>query len=229
MRQSAQERIQTIGAITTGHFVYAAGGHGDIYVDKNKLFTRPDLLTLMGQALSEECIRHLATTTQLKQVPQVVLGPAMGGAILSPWLGFHLRQYIRTNLPIHSAFAEKTADGSFVFNRGYQSLVSGNDVLVAEDVITTGQSVKKVIDAVRALGGTVLGVATIVNRSMSKVTAEALGVPFLATLYDLDLNNWTEDECPFCKDGVPVNTEIGHGKQFVDRQRAKAFIAMQIG
>lgn len=228
MRESAQNRIKAVGAVIHGHFAYAAGGHGDIYVDKNLLFTQPGLLSFMGQALAEECIRYLVQTIKLQNGGSlVVLGPAMGAAIFSPWVALHLEQCLR--IPVFSAFAEKDKGGGFVLNRGYRKLIADKDVITLDDVLTTGKSAKAVVDLIRAVGGNVLGVASIVNRSVSKVNAETFGVPFLATLLDLDLNNWTEDECPLCKDGVPVNTEVGHGGQFLEKKHAKALIAMQTG
>ncbi|MEI6499047.1 MAG: phosphoribosyltransferase family protein [bacterium] len=109
--------------------------------------------------------------------------------------------------------------GKFVFKRGYGDLVAGGKkVLVVEDVLTTGSSVKKVVEAVRAIGGEVVGVAALCNRGA--VTAKDIGdVPELFSLMNISMESWDASECPLCAAGVPINTTVGKGQAFLDRQR----------
>lgn len=110
-------------------------------------------------------------------------------------------------------------EGTFKLNRGYDKVVKGKKVLITEDVLTTGGSVAKSITAIQTAGGEVVGVVAICNRG--GVTAEQFGVPLLAAFMNIDLPSWTEDECPMCKEGKPINEEVGHGKEYMDKKRAE--------
>jgi orotate phosphoribosyltransferase len=105
----------------------------------------------------------------------------------------------------------------FVFRRGYDKLIPGKQVLVVEDVLTTGGTVKKVVGAVRELGGIVVGVGALVNRG--GITAKDVGdVPRLGALINITLDVWDEKACPLCEQGVPINTDVGKGREFLDRR-----------
>lgn len=82
------------------------------------------------------------------------------------------------------------------FRRGF-AIKPGEKVLVCEDVVTTGGSVKEVIEVIRAAGGNVVGVGSIVDRSAGKVD---FGVPYHAVL-PIEIESWEAEECPLCKEG----------------------------
>lgn len=106
--------------------------------------------------------------------------------------------------------------GKFVFKRGYDKYVTGRKVLIVEDILTTGSTVKKVVEAVRAIGGEVVAVAALCNRG--GVTAADIGdVPELFSLIDIALEMWDAENCPLCASGVPINTSVGKGQEFLDK------------
>jgi len=102
-------------------------------------------------------------------------------------------------LGIRDVFAEKDAQGQLIFDRGF-GFAPGQPVLVVDDVLTTGGSVRDVFEAVRALGGEVAGVAVLIDRTAGKAE---FGVPFFACL-TLDLESYEPDECPACAENVPL-------------------------
>ncbi|MDP2864308.1 MAG: phosphoribosyltransferase family protein [bacterium] len=106
-----------------------------------------------------------------------------------------------------------------ILKRGYDKIVKGQHCLVVEDVINTGLTVKKTVDAIKLAGGTVVGVGALCNRSGGKVTAEFLGVPELFSLLNVDMKMYREEECLICKERGPqsVRTDIGKGKEFLIR------------
>lgn len=177
------------------HVVYASGRHGSAYVNKDAVYPHTE-------AIAELC-GLLADTARADQ-PELVCGPALGGIILSQWVGHHLG--------VPSVYAEKADDG-MALRRGYDRLVRDRRVLVVEDVLNTGGSVQQANAAVRAAGGTVVAVAALCNRG--GVTAAQLGVPALHVLVSLSLDSWPAEQCPLCRDGVPVNTDVGKGRAFV--------------
>ena len=86
-----------------------------------------------------------------------------------------------------------------VLRRGF-AIRPGEFVLVCEDVVTTGGSTKEVIDVVKALGGVVVGVGSVINRSD---TDPAFGVPF-ASLAKVAVATYKADACALCRNNIPV-------------------------
>lgn len=106
-----------------------------------------------------------------------------------------------------------------VLRRGYAELVKGRRCIVGEDVVNSGLTVIKTVDAIRQAGGEVVAVGALCNRSGSKVTAEMLGVPMLHSLLNIAMPMYREEECPICQErGVlSVRTDLGKGKEFLER------------
>lgn len=202
MNQEEALRIfQETGALLEGHFVLASLRHSGQYMNKDAIYAHPNQVSRLCWGIALAFI----------DCPiDVVAGPEKGGIILSQWTAHHLIE--SAGQKVQAVYAEKDHD-DFVFRRGYDKLVTGKRVLLVEDVITTGGSVKKVIDAVRALGGNPIGLGALCNRGA--VQAEALGVPILHALARLDFPIWAPDKCPLCEQGVPVNNEVGKGKDWI--------------
>lgn len=199
--------LEQCGAILRGgHFVYTSGRHGSAYVNKDAVY--PHTLAV------EDLCSHVAFEFRHHGV-EAVVGPAIGGTILSQWMARCLMYETRSIREVLALYAEKSPVGTFALRRGYDRLVAGRRVLVVEDVVTTGGSVRGVVEAVKAAGGIVAGVACLVNRG--GVTAEQVGSPGpLVSLVDLPLESWDAGECPLCRAGVPVDVEVGKGREFVE-------------
>jgi orotate phosphoribosyltransferase len=178
------------------HVVYTSGRHGSAYVNKDAVYPHTERVRALCELLAAAG-RPLGA--------EVACGPAMGGIILAQWTGHHL------GLP--AVYAEKAPEGGMVLRRGYDQVVRGRRVLVVEDVVNTGGSLADTIRAVRAAGGTVVGAVALCNRG--GVTAAALDVPALHALVELSLESWTAEECPLCRRGVPINTAVGKGREFL--------------
>jgi len=104
-----------------------------------------------------------------------------------------------------------------IFTRGYDKLVEGKNVLVIEDLATTGGSVLKVVNSVKNAGGNVVAVSVMVNRNPDHVNSEMMGVPFSA-LSVLKADAVDEEECELCKENIPINTTVGHGRKYVEEK-----------
>ncbi|MGH9203285.1 MAG: phosphoribosyltransferase family protein, partial [Vicinamibacterales bacterium] len=122
--------------------------------------------------------------------PQLVAGPTTGGIIIS--------YEVARLLGVRGIFAE-SVNGRREFERGF-TIAPGERVLIVDDVLTTGGSVRDVLDAVRALGGEVAGVAVLFDRTGGKAD---FAVPFFACL-TLELESYDPGECPLCAKGVPL-------------------------
>ncbi len=197
--------LKKVGAvITDGHFVGTSGKHFATYINKDALY--PHTLDT-----SNVCKAFAESAKNLNV--DVVVGPALGGMILSQWTAYHLTQI--TGGEVLGVYAEKTENGGQILKRGYDKLVNGKNILVVEDLTTTGGSVKKVVEKVKECGGNIVAVSVMVNKSPKVVTSEFFGVPFLP-LATLEVENFNEEECVLCKNNIPVNTNIGHGKKFLE-------------
>lgn len=195
--------------ITGSHIVYTSGKHGSAYINKDAVYPYTSDTSILCEMLAHEF---------KSDDIEVVIAPAVGGVILSQWTSHHLRPLVHRE--VLGVYADKTDDGNFIIKRGYDKLIDGARVLVVEDVINTGGSVKKVIEVVRACGGDVIGVGALCNRG--GITAQGLGVPKLIALMEVKLQMWDEADCPLCEQGVPINTDVGKGRAFLDQKMLHA-------
>ena len=200
------EVLQKVGAFRGGHFVFTSGRHSDSYVNKDALYP-------YTHETSQLC-KEIANRFKDKGV-EAVIGPAVAAAIMAQWTASHLTDMLGKE--IYATYADKDGSGGFVIKRGYDKLISGKKTLIVEDLTTTGGSVRKVVAAARAAGADVVGVAVLCNRG--GVTAASVDVPVLDALVKVELDSWDEVDCDLCKRAIPVNTDVGHGKDFLARKK----------
>lgn len=207
---SAVDILKSVDAIfTDSHFVGTSGRHMPAYINKDALYSHPLESSKIGELFAKK----------YKDVDvDVVAAPALGGIILSQWTAYHLTKL--KGHEVQGVYTEKTPDKNQVFTRGYDKIVRGKNVLIVEDLTTTGGSVKKVVDTVREVGGNVVAVCVMVNRDPKLVNSESIGAPFDA-LDTLVFDSYEEKDCPLCKKGVPVNTTVGHGRKFLEAKKRK--------
>lgn len=194
-----------VGAIVrNGHFVGTNGSHFDTYLNKDALYPHTAETSRICQMFAEK---------YKDENIEAVAAPALGGIIISQWTAHHLSDI--SGKEVYATFTEKTEDGGQIFTRGYDKFVRGRRVLIIEDNTTTGGSVMKVVNAVRSAGGEVAAVCVMINRDPEKVNSETLGIRFDA-LSELPVTSYSAEECPLCKSGVPINTELGKGKKYLE-------------
>lgn len=200
--------FKKVGAVyTNDHFVYTSGLHGSVYVNKDAMYLHPMETTMVCRMFAE---RH-----QFLDI-DVVVGPAVGGIILAQWTAYHLTQI--KGKEISGVYTEKDDKNNQVFRRGYGEMVKDKNVLIVEDITTTGGSVMKVVESVVKAGGKITAVSTMVNRNPDGVNSDALGIPFSA-LCNLKADSYHERDCPLCEQGKPINLQVGHGGKFVENRR----------
>lgn len=207
MQSLALDLLKKVNAITTdSHIVLTTGRHSDKYLNVDNLMPHTEDASEMGKLFAE---KYKDTDID------VVAGPAVGGIVLSQWVAYHLSKL--KGKEVLSVFTEKDAKKDQILDRGFDKLVKGKKVLVVEDFTTTGGSVKSAAESVQNAGGEIVEICVIVNRDPDQVNSETIGFPF-ASLDVLKVESWTEEECPLCKKQVPVNTGLGHGKEFLAKK-----------
>jgi len=177
---STLETFREAGAYLNGHFRLTSGLHSSEYLQSALVLQHPVFAERLGRSLAESMPKG-----------QVVASPALGGLIIG--------HEVARAMGARFVFTERDPAGKMVLRRGF-SLDPQETVVVVEDVVTTGGSTREVIELVQASGSKVLGVGSIIDRSGGKVD---LGVPRVA-LATLNAVAWTPEECPLCKQGLPV-------------------------
>jgi orotate phosphoribosyltransferase len=201
-----------VGAIISGsHFVYSSGRHSSVYINKDALY-------LHTQAIATLC-QMMARPFNANQI-DVVVGPVLGGIVLSQWVA-HFLNANRSSGETLAIYAEKEEDGpdkKFLLRRGYDKYIAGKNVLVVEDVLTTGGSARSVIELVRKHGGNVVGLSALCNRG--GVQSQDVGDVAIHSLITVTLETFTETACPFCQQHIPINIELGKGRAFLAKQKS---------
>ena len=177
-------------AIMDGHFVLTSGLHSPHYVEKFNVLQKPECTEKLCQAMAEKFKDANIET---------VVGPMTGGILLAHETG--------KALGTRAIFTERV-NGKMTFRRGFH-LHSGERCLIVEDIVTTGGSIKEVIDVVKANGGTPVAVSMLVDRSGGKVSFG--DVPCTALLH-LNVETWTPETCPLCKKNIPMTKRGSTGK-----------------
>ena len=167
------------GVMLEGHFLLTSGRHSDKYMQCAKLFQNAAISETFSKALADKF-----------SGVDLVAGPAIGGIILA--------YEVSRQLGVPNVFAERE-NGAMTLRRGF-TVPEGARVLVVEDVVTTGGSVKEVIALINSLGGNVVGVGSIVDRSNGTVD---FGVPFEAVL-SMEVVSYPPEDCPLCRQGLPA-------------------------
>ena len=189
-----QEEVRALlvetGAIMDGHFLLTSGLHSPHYVEKFNVLQHPAYTAQLCAAMAEK-FKDAAIET--------VVGPVTGGILLAHETG--------KALGTRAIFTERV-DGKMTFRRGF-SLREGERVLIVEDIVTTGGSIKEVIEVVKAAGAVPVAVSMLVDRSGGK--ANFGDVPHTALL-TMEVETYTPETCPLCAKGVPMTKRGRTGK-----------------
>ncbi len=181
MPPKVEELFQKSGALLKGHFLLTSGLHSPVYWEKFRILQFPNL--------TEQLCKIIANHFKKDNV-QVVAGPTTGGIIIA--------YEVARQLNVRSVFAEKEGDVR-VFRRGF-NIDPGEKVLIVDDILTTGGSIREVISAVEKLKAKIMGIGVLVNRSEQEVD---FGFPLFACLRSKAIT-YQPPDCPLCAAGVPL-------------------------
>ena len=179
--ETARAVLEETGVLQTGHFRLTSGRHSDSYMQCARLFEHAGKAGIL--------CRELAGCFAGANVG-VVAGPAVGAVQMAFEVSRHLN--------CRNIFAEREG-GILCFRRGFR-LEPGGCVLLVEDTVTTGGTIKELMELVRGAGAEVAGVGAIVDRSGGQVD---FGVPFHACLR-VEIPSWPPEDCALCAAGLPI-------------------------
>ena len=188
--KEVEDLLIETSAIMEGHFLLTSGLHSPRYVEKFNVLQKP--------VYTEQLCRAMAEKFKDANI-ETVVGPVTGGILLAHETG--------KALGTRAIFTERE-NGKMTFRRGF-TLHEGERVLIVEDIVTTGGSIREVIDVVKEHGGIPVAVSMLVDRSGGKATFG--DVPSTALLH-MDVQTYQPDECPLCKQGIPMTKRGRTGK-----------------
>ena len=170
-------------ALQRGHFELSSGLHSGHYFQCAQFLQHPKV----AAQVCRELARRFARRT-----PTVVVGPAMGGVIVA--------YEVARILGIRALYAERV-DAEMQLRRGF-TVTKTDHVLIVEDVITTGESARKVAALMESYGAKVIGIGTIVDRSLGK--KKLFPGRRFCRLFALAFETFSPHECPLCSEQIPV-------------------------
>ena len=197
LREKALEDLQLAEVLMlNGHFDFGNGYHGRVYLNPHQLFRHPSTIWRFAQDLID------VLPSDIVQRTQVVAGPATGGALLAHTIaGLLDSRRSLTHPPCRFAPFQHEADGALTLRDFYRREISGQRVLLADDVRNTGETLSRCAALVDDAGGTVVATVQICDR-MEALTD--VGVPNIALVEYKAPENYRTAECPLCQSGVPI-------------------------
>ena len=169
------------GALLQGHFILTSGRHSDSYFQCAKVLQHPEHLQLFANEIIDG-FRDISI--------DLVISPAVGGIVLGTEVGRQLN--------VQTIFTERE-NGVMTLRRGFE-ILAWNNVLVVEDVVTTGGSVQEVMNVVNKAGANIVGVGVLVDRSGGMVKLH--DNQFCVT--ELEAESFGADEVPEELASIPV-------------------------
>jgi orotate phosphoribosyltransferase len=169
------------GVLLEGHFLLTSGRHSGQFLQCSQIMQWPHL--------AERLAREIGARFSGERIDGVV-GPALGGIILA--------YEVARALGVRGVYAEKE-NGRMTLRRGF-FVRKGERFLCVEDALTTGASVRMIMDVVRESGGVVAGVGVLSDRSGGQVDLGAR----LEALTTLSVDSFAPEDCPLCRAGLPL-------------------------
>ena len=180
-KEQVLDILKEAGVLLEGHFQLTSGKHSNKYLQCAKVF--------QNAKYSEILCRELAEKFKDDSV-ELVIGPAIGAIQMA----YEVSRHTNTK----NIFAERE-NGKMALRRNFE-IKKGQRVLIVEDVVTTGGSVKEVIELVKENGGIVVGVGSLVDRTGGEID---FGTKFEAVI-SMKVEAFDPDNCPLCKQNITV-------------------------
>ena len=182
------QHFRDTDALLDGHFVLSSGLHSASYLQCARALQFPYDAANYGHGIAAAVVDEITKAGGQPELTKTVASPAIGGLVI----GYEVAKALN----LRFIWTERK-DGVMSLRRGFE-IGKGEQILVVEDVITTGGSVKECVDVLETAGGNVICGASIVDRSGGEAD---IGVPRVS-LVELAVPSYPSDECPMCERGI---------------------------
>ena len=199
-RERALDNLRESGVLMVdGHFDYGNGYHGRVYLNPHQLFLHPSTIWRFAQDLLD------VLPGTVLNAAEVVGGPVTGGALLAHTIaGLLDSRRSLTHPPCSFApFDIDRASGKLRLREFYAAKLAGKQILLADDVRNTGQTLAQCSALATAAGATVVATVQIYDRLEA---VARLDIPNFALAEFAAPENFKAENCPLCKAGAPITT-----------------------
>ena len=176
--------LKKTNALLEGHFVLSSGLHSSRYIQCAKLLSHPSLADKICKSLASKIKRRY------KKI-DLILSPAMGGIIIGYEIGKILKK--------ETIFCERVK-GKFELRRGF-NIKKDSNVLIIEDVITTGKSSLECVKLIKKANAKLVGFASIIDRSTNKSLKIKTGI---TSHLKIDVPTFTSQQLPRSLKLMPI-------------------------
>ncbi|MFW5979855.1 MAG: orotate phosphoribosyltransferase [Bacillota bacterium] len=171
--------LQKTGVLMEGHFELSSGRHAGRYLQCARVLQYPEYTKFLAKSIASMWKDEKIDT---------VIGPALGGVVLAYAVGAELQ--------CRAIFSERK-DKNMEIRRGF-SINSGENILIVEDVVTTGGSVREVINLLQRKKANIIGISSLINRGKN-INFKYSFKPLL----NLNIKSYQPDNCPLCQKNIP--------------------------
>ncbi len=176
-----EELLNKTGAIKKGHFLLASGFHSQYYFQAQSLLQYPQYASIAGEEIAK-----LWTGREI----DIIVSLAIGGIVLG--------QEVARHLGVRHVFLERK-NKKLSLERGFK-IHKGEKILLVEDVITTGGSLKEAIPLLKKYPAKITGITSMVLRGEVEFSCP------LKYLVKINWQKYSPEFCPLCKQGIPLYT-----------------------
>ena len=181
--------LKDSGAFLEGHFLLTSGKHSNRYIEKFRLMESPEHLDKICQKMSKQFEPNSV---------DIVLGAAIGGILLSSGVAKYLGK--------KGVFTERVQE-KMELRRGFE-IQKDSNVLIVEDIVSTGGSIFELIEVVKGLNANIAGVTSIVHRSVDEIDFGCTYKPLL----NHPVQSWDEANIPNWLNEIPITVHGRSGK-----------------
>ena len=189
MNNDILDLLKDSGAFLEGHFLLTSGRHSNRYIEKFRLMESPKHLDKICQKMSGQFNADSV---------DIVLGAAIGGILLSSGVAKYIGK--------KGIFTERVQE-KMELRRGFE-IKENSNVLIVEDIVSTGGSIFELIEVVNNCNANVVGVTSIVHRSMEDISFDCPYKPLL----NYPVESWDANEIPDWLEKTPITVHGRSGK-----------------
>lgn len=202
-----KKMLEEAGVIKKGHFKLTSGRHSDTYINKDGIYCNPELFERTAFLLE----REVGDGYNGIAAVDVITGPALAGAILAAPIALRTGKIfvypekvpeITWPVGVPHEMAYPIIKTTMQLRRGFPEVVKGKRVLLIEDIITTGKSVRETAECIQKAGGEIVEIRCIWNRSgvpfLGMGLSQKSNAPILSISND-PVESWEPEECPLCR------------------------------
>lgn len=185
--------LKSKNIIKTGHFKLTSGRHSDTFINKDAMYSDPEIFNYIVNRMAYD-------VCDIRNINTVTTGPAIAGAVLAAVVACASRTIF-----VYPEKADVEWDGQIlkqmIFRRGYDKVLKGKEVILIEDIITTGGSLELTMESIEKCGGKVVGVFAIWNRGTWKPKDSNI---VFKTIVTQSVESYIPEECPNCLNNIPI-------------------------